>query len=361
MKSILLFLISVAMVGFTSCSKEEMESSLPFGLPGTTIFDMAIDNNSVLYFVTGEIDKSVPHYSVMSHIPYRRYLSTKSEETGKIKILDDRYQGGKIFFDKNNHLLTHDSKTIYRIDGRLRHTIFELPDPTPLQTSLSFIAVDNDNNIWAGGYASGLYKIDDTRLNVTHYHVNNSELPSNYLKNIYIDKNNDIWIATGRSGEKQEILKISNDQWFVYDLNHSDITFPSSIWCMVTDKSGHLWIGGYDNENHSFMRFDGTHWEIVNPRNKITNPRNDKIEIVELMVRHLQSDGHKIYIVSEKIINATAHSSELLTFDGLKWEKIYEVPKDDWIGDLVVDINRQVVWVWTLNKGEIFKIPIKVD
>ena len=354
MKKIVFCLISVAMTGFTSCDKEaKKEPSLPFGLPGAYIVDMAIDNNNMLYFVTGEIDREALKNwpSVMSYYPTISYLSRKSEESGKIEILDDRYLStGKICFDKNNHFLTYDDKSIYKIDGGIHHKIFELPDINPYQRSLSFIAVDNDNNIWAGGLETGLYKIDDTRLNVTHYHEYNSELPTNNVRDIHIDKDNNIWIVTGWLSDNQWILKISNEgQWTVY----KDIT-SQNILCLVTDKNGHLWIGtGWDNENQSLMRFDGTGWETV-------TPRNDKNETVEGIVRYLQSDGRKLYVVIAKgkdLIDYYSYSHELLTFDGDKWNKKYEIPEDDWIGNLFVDNYRKVLWVWTLSKGLFFKIP----
>ena len=340
MKKIVFCLISVAMTGYTSCNKEGKETSqtLFFGLPGTSIADMAIDNNNMFYFVTEETDKEAEWDPLSSNIPFRYYLSRKADETGNFEVLDDRYPGGKLCFDKNNHLWIYNYKAIYKFDGKSYNKILELCD-NDYNKYIEFIAVDNDNNIWAGGVQTGLYKIDD-HLNVTHYHVNNSKLPTNNVNVIHIDKNNDIWIVL-----YNQILKISNDQWVVYD----NIT-SQAIWCLVTDKNGHLWIGtGWDNENQSLMRFDGTQWETV-------NPRNDKNELVKGTVRHLQSDGHKIYVVSVQVKDMTFNSNELLTFDGVKWDKIYKIPEDNGINDLIVDDYRQAVWVRTLNKG-IFKIP----
>jgi len=353
MKKIFLYVISVAMTGFTSCNKEKSETPLPYGLPGTSIIDMAIDNNNMFYFVTYEVDKSVEVSPVSSFIPCIYYLSRKTGETGKIEILDDRYTlGGRLHFDKNNHLLTYDSHAIYRIDGSVRHVIFETPNKA---SSFSFIAVDNDNNIWAGGHQTGLYKIDN-QLNVTHYRVDNSELPTNNLSDIHIDKNNDIWIVTKLNWNKQGLLKISNGQWVVYDL---DLKNPV-ITSLITDKNGYLWIGtGWDNVDQTLLCYNGTSWETV-------NPRNEKNEIVEGTVSYLQSDGHKLYVLVTKAkIKAKdnteyfSYSHELLTFDGVKWNKVYEIPEGDWLGNLIVDDYRQVVWVITFK--DIFKIPFHVD
>jgi len=328
-------------IAFYGCNKQESmnenDSLLLEELPGTNLNNMALDNNHVFYFVTSEVDREVVMPIWSSSIPFRYYLSRKISETGNFEIMNDRFVSGKLYFDKNNHLWCYDYKTIYRIEGNSYNKIVELPYDGGL---FNFLAADNNNNIWAGGLQTGLYKID-RHLNITHYDVNNLMLPSNIMDAIHIDKNNTIWV-----GFWGGVLKISDGQWVVYD------NFTSQrIWCMVTDKNGYLWAGtGWNDENQSLIRFNGTQWETV-------NPRNDKNEIVKGTVRRLQSDGRKIYVVSEKVQNLTFHSNELLTFDGVKWDKVYEIPEDDVIADLVVDNYRKIVYVRTLNKG-VFKIPI---
>jgi streptogramin lyase len=250
-----------------------------------------------------------------------------------------------MYFDKNNNILTLCNNAIYRIDGNMYTKLFELSEKGTI--SLSFLAVDNDNNIWTGGYQTGLYKIDN-QLNITHYHANNSELTTNNMREIYIDKNNVIWIVTGGIGEIKEILKISNGQWVVYDVD----TLNPHITSLITDKNGYLWMGaGWENEYQTLFRFDGTQWETV-------HPQNDKNEVVHGTVRCLRSDNHKIYVVSSRFKDTYNYTHELLTFDGVNWGKIYDIPADEWF-NMIVDIYRQVVWIWT-DKG-VFKIPIQDD
>ena len=333
-------------VAISGCNKEEIKDKVDNfileEMPGTNLNDMALDNNHVFYFVTSEIDKEVEIPIWSSSIPFRYYLSRKTKETGNFEIINDRFVSGKLCFDKKNNLWVWNLQTIYKIDGSSHNKILELSAGL-----FQSIAVDNDNNIWAGGLQTGLYKID-SHLNITHYDVNNSMLPSTIIDAIHIDKNNTVWV-----GFWGGVLKISNGQWTVYD------NFTSQrIWCMVSDKNGHLWAGtGFFNEaNQSLIRFDGTQWETI-------NPRNDKNEFVKGTVRYLQSDGHKIYVVSEHVDvypngnGAIFASNELLTFDGVKWDKVCEIPEDDGIAGLVLDNFRKVVYVRTLNKG-IFTIPI---
>lgn len=301
---------------------------------GTNLNDMVLDNNHVFYFVTSEVDREEKMPIWSSYIPFRYYLSSKTTETGNFEIINDRFVNGKLCFDKKNNLWCYDFSTVYQVEGSSYNKILELPANKGI---FQFIAADNDNNIWAGGLQTGLYKID-SHLKITHYDM----LPSTIIDAIHIDKNNTVWV-----GFWGGVLKISNDQWTVYD------NFTTQrIWCMVTDKNGNLWAGsGWTDENQTLMRFDGTRWETV-------NPRNEKNEIVKGTVRHLQSDGRKIYVVVEQVKNLAFHSNELLTFDGAKWNRVHEIPEDDGIADLVVDDYRNVVYVRTLNRG-IFKIPIE--
>jgi len=351
------FILAILSIITLSCNMDDNDNlnkngdkkgltDLPYlkGVPGTFLDNITLDNNNVFYFVSSEIDheawEKLPIWS--SYIPFKGYLSRKKELTGNCEILADFF-GGKLCFDKNNNPWVMNSDAIYKLDEKTfnRTKVFETSG------ILQFIAVDNDNNIWSGGLQTGLYKVD-SEMNVTHYDVDNSILPSTIIDAIHIDANNTVWV-----GFWGGVLKISDGQRVVYD------NFTSQrIWSMVTDKNGYLWAGtGHFNEaTQSLVRFDGSKWETI-------NPRNDKNEYVRGTVRHLRSDGNKIYVVAEHVKalpnggGAEFTSNELLTFNGTRWDKVYNIPEDNVIKDLVVDYYRQAVWVITANNG-IFKIPM---
>jgi len=340
---ILRILVVIALIGFVSCNKIEMEVGTSItcldGLPGSSLYNMAIDNNHEFYFISGGVDKEecakMPSWS--SYIPFRYHLSRKSTETGSYEVLDDRFVGGKMCFDKNNQLWVYDYQTVYLYKDGKCNKIIELPSNGGL---FQFLAVDDDNTIWAGGLQTGLYKIDK-QLNVIHYAKDNDNLPSTILDNIHVDQQNNVWVA-GWGG----VLKITNDKWTVYNSLNTGFAFQR-IWSLVTDKNGHLWAGeGWDNENQCLNRFNGSVWETI-------NPRNEKNEVVKGTVRILQSDGKKIYVVTEQSKNSAFYSNQLLTFDGSKWNRVSGIPEDDNISQLIVDNYRQVVWVVMLNKGVI--------
>lgn len=327
-----------------SCEKENLiDQIVDFkDMPGQYIMEMEIDNNNIFYFATSERDTSVEVPNWASYIPLKAYLSKRETETGKFEILDDDFIFvDEMLFDKNNNLWARNTKTIYMKDGETYKEIIDLSDTVGL---FMFMAVDNENNIWAGGLSTGLYKID-SNLDIKKFTPENSPLPRYSMTNIHIDKNNNIWLAVWNN---QGVLKIEKDNWINYNSNNSNIT-SQNIWCLVTDKDNNLWIGtGHDDKQISLMRFDGEQWETI-------NPRNNKNEIITGTVRKLFADENKIYVVSEEVKNMTFSSNELLTFDGVSWNKINDLPEDDGIADLIIDNFRQKVWIRTLNKG-IFKI-----
>ena len=344
MKTYKSFILLVTITFIFSCDKVNLiDQIVDFkDMPGKHINEMEIDNNNDFYFVTSERDTSVEVPLWASYIPSKSYLSKRESETSEFEILDDNFIFvDEILFDKNNNLWARNAKTICLRDGETCKKIIDLSDIAGL---FKFMEVDNENNIWAGGLATGLYKID-SNLDIEKFTPENSPLPRYSMTDIHIDENNNIWLAVW---DNQGVLKIEKDKWINYNSKNSNIT-SQNIWCLVTDKDNNLWIGtGHDNKQISLMRFDGKKWETI-------NPRNDKNEIITGTVRKLFADENRIYVVSEQVDNMAFSSNELLTFDGVSWNKIYDVPEDDGIADIRVDNFRQTVWIRTLNKG-IFKL-----
>jgi len=343
MKSLKPFLLLFLISFLTSCEKENLMDKIVISdnMPGKHIMEMGIDNNNEFFFVTSEIDTSVKVPSWSCSIPSKSYLSKRESETSDFEILDDKFIFvDEIIFDKNNNLWARNGKTIFLRDGKIIKKILELNEDDGL---FNFFAVDKNNNIWAGGYTHGLYKID-SNLNVKLLTPENSSLPKSSMTNIHIDNKNNIWIAMDGNG----VLKISDKDWVWYNPTNSAVT-SQRIWCLATDKNDNLWIGtGFDNLPVSLMKFDGLNWQSV-------RPLDDKNSVVSGAVRKLYSDGDKLYVIPEQTKNMGFYKNQLLTFDGNSWNKNIQLPEDDGIADLVFDDFRGAVWVRTLNKG-IFKL-----
>ena len=343
MKTLKPLALLILVLFLTSCKKEKLIDQFEISdtMPGKHIMEMGIDNNNEFFFVTSEIDTSVKVSPLASYIPSKSYLSKKESETSDFEMLDDKFIFvDEIIFDKNNNLWARNGKTIFLREGKIIRKILELKEDEGL---FNFFAVDKNNNIWAGGYTHGLYKID-SNLNVKLFTPQNSSLPKSSMTNIHIDSKNNIWIAMDEKG----VLKISGNDWVWYNPTNSAVT-SQRIWCLTTDKNDNLWIGtGFDNLPVSLMKFDGLNWQSV-------SPLDDKNSVVSGAIRRLYSDGDKIYMISEQTKNMGFYKNQLLIFDGNSWTRNKQLPEDDGIADVVFDDFRDVVWVRTLNKG-IFKL-----
>lgn len=343
MKTFIPLFLLMTVVCLTSCNKEDLIDQLEISddMPGKHIQEMALDHNNEFFFVTSEIDTSVKVPLWSSSIPSKAYLSKRESETGKFEILDNDFIfADEVIFDKNNNLWARNGKTIYLREGNNVKKILELNENDGL---FNFFAVDRNNNIWAGGYTHGLYKID-SNLNVELFTPENSSLPKSSMTNIHIDRKNTIWIAMDSNG----VLKISDNNWVWYNPKNSTVT-SQRIWCLTTDKNDNLWIGtGSDNLPVSLMKFDGQNWQTI-------QPQDDHDNVITGAVRQLYSDGDILYAVSEQTQNMGFYKNQLLTFDGRSWSQNKQLPEDDGIADVVFDNFRDAVWVRTLNKG-IFRL-----
>lgn len=221
MKSINTWIL-IIIVASISCKKETetesepdtqaIKSDLDTGMPGNAIQDMEIDNNNNFYFVTWKSDFTVEHTSVS--IPLRYYLSRKITEKSKFEILDSNFVHiDKMIFDRNNNLWAINYQGLFLRKNNTCDTIIKLNFDKG-EGIFNSLAVDRDNNIWAGGLQTGLYKIDKY-LNITKYSTENSDLKSNSMESIHIDDRNTIWIALCAPNS---VLKIAGNNWVGYDL-----------------------------------------------------------------------------------------------------------------------------------------------
>jgi ligand-binding sensor domain-containing protein len=341
------FCILIIVVATISCKKEEkyqpdtqaIKSDLNIGMPGYAIQDMEIDNNDYFYFVTWKSDHTIE--TTGTELPFRYYLSRKKTEKSEFEILDSNFVHiDKMIFDKNNNFWAINFHALFLRKTNKCDTIIKLNFDKG-EGFFTCLAVDLDNNVWAGGPQTGLYKIDKF-MNITKYTKANSDLPSNSIKSIFVDKNNIIWVAL-----EYEVLKIEDNNWIVY----KDYKFQT-IRSLVVDKNDNPWLGqGSSDENNCLVRLNGYDWVSI-------YPKNDSNEIVLGVVRELYADKNRIYVLIEP--TALQYTQQLLTFDGVDWNKIYGFPDLNnlrFVMDLKIDYNRHAVWISVANEG-IYKLNL---
>jgi ligand-binding sensor domain-containing protein len=321
-----------------ACEKTEISRSgfISENLPGQFIGDMALDSEGGLWLMTSEIDTTIHLPMFSSSLPVRAYLTSYHDNI--YEVIDDRFIGAeKMVFDKNDRLWFLTAKKVFYSNGNEYVEAYKLPDNNGL---FRWITTDLDKNIWIGGLNTPLLKIT-VSPEIKIDQIASASLPTTNSTACHIDKNNNLWLAIWDNG----IGKLDNmGKWTIFNSYNSSLTFQN-IWCITSDKNNNIWVGtGWQNTAVNLMKFDGTKWEAI-------TIRDDKGNTITGTVRKLYSDDNKIWIVSETSVNNAFDSSYLITWDGIKWNRIYDVPADDGLADIELDLAGKKAWIGTLNKG----------
>lgn len=111
-------------------------------------------------------------------------------------------------------------------------TIFTKTNSGLPSVALTAIAIDHSGAKWVGSLDKGVVVYDDSGWRT--YNKSNAPFTSNRIKDIIVDKNNRVWIATDK-----EIVRYSNGQWFVL----RDYWWTWQVEAMYTTDYGSLWVG----------------------------------------------------------------------------------------------------------------------
>jgi hypothetical protein len=324
---------SLLVISVLSCEKAEIlkPGKISDDMPGKFIGDMALDSEGGLWLMTSETDTTIhlPPYS--SYLPVRVYLSRFYEN--KYEIIDDRFKGAlKMIFDRNDRLWFINSKTLYYLNDNKYVELYKLPDDKGL---FEWIAIDQNNNIWVGGYSPLLKVTVDPEIKVEQISITSNSTAGCF------DSNNNLWLALWDNG----IGKRDNSgNWTFYNPSNSSLTYQN-VWCLTSDRDNNIWAGtGWNDNTVSLMKFDGANWQPV-------TVKDDKGNTVTGTVRKLYSDNSRLWIVSEQAVNNAFYSNYLITFNGNNWNRIYSIPSDDGIADIEIDVAGKKAWVGTWNNG----------
>ncbi len=153
---------------------------------------------------------------------------------------------GSIVVDTNNVKWIGTDKGMVRIEGN-NWQIFDTTN-TQLGTNLIHpVALDKLNNIWCILGSKGIAKFDGN--NWTIFDTTNSGIPHNLVADISVDANNIKWIAT------KGLAKFNDTTWVIYDTLNSGIpgNAPYSLYCDRNIK----WVGTIGK---GLGRFNDTSW-----------------------------------------------------------------------------------------------------
>lgn len=158
--------------------------------------------------------------------------------------------------DSTLYIGSKDSR-IYRVSNSLEMEFVTALNP---DRTISDITQDKKGRLWIGFQTYGIMSYDRVSKATHHYTVKDG-LSSNLIRDVEIDGNGIIWIATGNN---LTLLDPENDSITVCTHNHKkpESLSSSSLKSICRSRSGAMWIGSYyggiDYYNPDILSFHST-------------------------------------------------------------------------------------------------------
>lgn len=202
-----------------------------------------------------EVSKFEQVISISQDTNQNYYIGTYGE--GLFKIDHETKDTVQILKPKDKHFavcsfLETEYKTILATtdDGiiEIKDDNYQFIELAP-ETIFSRFAKSKTGTIFLGSYEKGLYlksKTDTGFKSFTGFQ--NYPLPSNLIvKDLLVDKQDRLWITTERHGVFLVDFSLNTVQNFIYDKNDPYALSSNSLFFMLEDNAGVIWIGTQGN------------------------------------------------------------------------------------------------------------------
>lgn len=150
------------------------------------------------------------------------------------------------------------------------------------EKGVNAILKDTNEYLWIATYL-GLVQYDESKNSPQIYTTQNSQLPSNNIYKLALDKQKNVWAGTDRG-----LMNVTLKQ--VYTTRNSQLPGLSILSLYCPENKNGIWIG----TSKGLAFFDGKVWSIWNTGNS---------ELVGDKVQCIVENGGKIYIGTDKGIN----------------------------------------------------------
>lgn len=235
-KTLLLFGLTVLLFNFFSCNDEP--PVLP-GLAKSYLNIQSSPDSAKIIFNNDETGKITP--DILQELDPGFY---------KIDLVKDTYLDTIIYYIIERNVIDTISIEL-REDPSYWWTNYNTNN-SPLPTNIvKNIVFDAQNNIWIGTSGHGVAVLDASETNWTFYNKDNSGLPGNVVNSLLWENDKVLWLGTDRG-----VARYDGASWRTYTPDNSDMP-DEYITSLEMDASGNLWIGTY---NMGLVRFDGVNF-----------------------------------------------------------------------------------------------------
>ena len=201
------------------------------------------------------------------------------------------------------------------------------------------LAVDNDDNVWAGNWTKSVFMYDGSTW--TNYTSVNSGLVGNNIEAFAVEEDNTVWIANhvaSASPTTGGVASFDGTTWTTYTPANSDL--PDPYIYSIAALDGVVYFG---TRSHGCAAYDGSTWEFFETSN-------------EPHVNHITAIDQGSVGGNSALYFGTAYYG-VAVYDGINWSSYHSMNSalgGDFVNDVHVDndllwIGSQYTGVWKFN------------
>lgn len=141
--------------------------------------------------------------------------------------------------DQGNLWMGTENSGVYKLDKDKKIT-------HPIEKgNITSIYQDSSDELWIGSWEQGLYHVDKNGIihNMRHDPQNPNSVSSDFVRDCCEDNHGNIWIGTFNGLNRYHKSSGRFDNYVAN--NGTESLTHSSIWCIVKDAQGTLWLGTY--------------------------------------------------------------------------------------------------------------------
>lgn len=303
---------------------------------GITEFDLTTQRFTTL--LQGTVNSI--HYKNKLYIGKRNELYVFNERT---RIFDLYYQLEEkeiviscLHIDPNGNLwIGTENKGVYKLDSDKR--LFHLIE----KGNISNIYQDSANELWIGSWEEGVYRIlkDGSIQNLQHQPNNPFSISSNFVRACCEDNSGNIWIGTFKGLNRFDKATERFSSYNKGKENTEGLTHPS-IWSIVKDPQGTLWLGTYFGGVNYFH----PEYEIYT-RYKVSSDEQKGLSS-PIVGRMIEDQSGKLWICTEGGgVNVYDRRNE--TFRWFRQEEGRNSISHDNVKAIYHDQKNEVMWIGT--------------
>ena len=276
-----------------------------------------------------------------------KVLSNESLESIPLSINTlQKNTSGKIYVGTDRGLKEYDTKT-----KALKPSLIK--DKTKndfISSSIESLVIDDDDHIWAGTAANGLYKITPIASNskATSYEVENFSFSTNQFLSLIDLKDGTLMCGTENDG----LYHINSEGTVIknYSSNRTNTNgiLSNSIWSLYLDNADRIWLGYYNKGVSVYDKLYDKFNEIESLNQNDNSLRHESVTAIvqdDLNALWIATDGGGIDIL-DKQTNTLTHVNPKSTEE-------YSGLTSDYIETLLID-SHQNLWAGSWDKGLFF-------